>query len=191
LKNKIRRLLYFIFLIITGTKPNQIKREMKKLLTFLMLVSFSAFGQTIDSLDKKNGFKNFKLGSSVQGYQTLKFIKKEGDLKYYNILTQQKIGTCITKSLMCVFYKGKLSKILVEMKSTSDAYALYHILEDAYGTPQLDNKNKYDLEYYWYGNKVNLTYLFSKNMLLFSSVDLEEEEVADQEKINKKAKGDL
>src|ERR1700741_4345205 len=105
---------------------------------FSLLFAFSfAHAQTIDELDAKGGFKEFKINDSLSLHQDkIKFTKTldNADTKLYLVKERVSVKS-YTGEIELEFYKEKIQEIIVSFKTTSstDFEDLLKSLEALYG----------------------------------------------------------
>lgn len=139
-------------------------------LTFLCLfLSTITYSQSIEKLDEKNGFKDFKLGDSFYKWQnelTLQGTKN-------NVKTYKYNGTCCNtvyeyplESILLDFADNKLVEISLLHKtgasSELDIAKIYKKLIDSFGVfSDKDTSNNGKVFMYWFGEKVDLLYVWT------------------------------
>jgi hypothetical protein len=113
-----------------------------------LAVAHKSSGQTISELDKKNGYKEFSIGSELSAVQKeLHFLKvlKKAESKLYEVKENVVIEGLAGKTEL-VFYKDRLVEITVFFKQTTldDFNQLRKSLEQLYGPgmDESDSKNK-------------------------------------------------
>ncbi len=137
---------------------------MKKLI-FLSFVCISNFAicQSVDDLDKNNGFKNLTLGMSLDAakkyinpipYESYPKLK----IAYYDVTYQDflKIGSNSLSSVSLVFFDNKLETITIKTNGFSNSDAVLGTFKNAYGAWR--QPNKYIEEYGWIGKAVDMLY---------------------------------
>ena len=122
-------------------------------LGFLVLLFFSFFdtySQDISELEKRNGFKDIKLGSlidSVKGFKLKKEFKEREEFpaKLYEVENEaySKIGEVTVQSVELKTYKDLIYEITV---ITDKDARLMKALESLYGKADYDMKNE---TYFW------------------------------------------
>lgn len=142
-------------------------RKLSLLLLVLATVS-SAFGQDIAELERRNGFKELKLGmpiDSVQGEKKLKKEFKEQDefpARLYTLTDAdyEHIGEIPIKKVEIKTYKDLVYQINIV---TEKDPRLMKALESVYGRANYDMKQE---TYFWKGETLILKFRsFSKNQL--------------------------
>ena len=117
---------------------------------FLLTLATSAICQDTTELDKRNGFKNIKLGypiDSVQGYKLLKEFKEKNEFpaKLYEVdhPDYQTIGEVKVNKVELKTYKDLIYEIRVVAHKDP---RLMKALESLYGVAEYDIKNE---TYFW------------------------------------------
>ena len=125
---------------------------MQRLLPLLLFVSMIqiAKGQLIPELEKRNGFKDIKLGTPVDSVKGLKFKKDfkekdEFDAKLYSVdhPGYAKIGEVSVNKIELKAYKNLIYEILVVADKDT---RLMKALESIYGIANYDEKRE---TYFW------------------------------------------
>jgi hypothetical protein len=148
------------------------------LLTCMMIATLS-WAQSIDELDNKGGFKEFKIGDSLSIHQDkVKFMKTldNADTRLYLVKERVSVKS-YTGEVELEFYKGKIQEVIVSFKtqSTSDFEDLHGSLETLYGpsdkvkakSPEV---SRFEKLYTWSGKKVNLQLGYDTNYKLTEMV---------------------
>lgn len=99
-------------------------------LFFFTLIQYVSIGQTSYKLDEKNGFKHFKLGSSLNSINNI--IKQESILLLKGVTTYKYVGTDITEysgvkieNINLYFFQNKLYKIYIRFSNfTNNDYSI-------------------------------------------------------------------
>lgn len=149
---------------------------MKAFLTVVALfLATMIFGQSIDELDKKAGFKEFKIGDSLSVH--------EGKVKFMRILDNADTKLYLVKDLVSVksytgeveleMYKGKVQEIMVSFKnSTKTSFEdILKSLETLYGPYSKDKEkskafDRYEKLYSWTGQRIKLIIGYDENYKL-------------------------
>ncbi|MBI1769321.1 MAG: hypothetical protein HY015_02510 [Bacteroidetes bacterium] len=104
---------------------------------FLVAATYSVQGQDVNELARRNGFKDIKLGSSVDSVKGARFQKdftelKEFEAKLYAVKnpSYEKIGDADVKSVELKVYKGLIYEIIV---TTPKDPRIMRGLEKSYG----------------------------------------------------------
>ena len=138
------------------------------LLLFLVMASAAVFSQNIAELERRNGFKDLKLGipfDSVKGEKKLKKEFKEKDefpAKLYSVDNPdyESIGEIAVGKVEIKTYKGMVYQIHVVTEKDS---RLMKALESTYGPAGYDMKKE---TYFWKGQTLILKFKsYSKNQL--------------------------
>mgnify|MGYP003401776459 FL=1 len=123
---------------------------MRKFVLPILLISIQSFSQDIAELDKRNGFKDIKLGSpidSVTGYKLQKEFKEKDEFpaKLYNVENPdyEKIGEVKVNKVELKTYNDLIYEIKVVAHKDS---RLMKALESLYGKADYDIKND---TYFW------------------------------------------
>ena len=131
-----------------------------KTLFFLLLVgSFQSHAQDLAELERRNGFKDIKLGSSPSSYAGLRFeknlITEKGDtLGVYSKVTSSypSIGGIAIKEMEITSYRDQIFRIAVE---TEKDPRLYKALVKAFGKPEIAPR---DGKYRWRTSELRLVF---------------------------------
>ena len=123
---------------------------MRKFVLPILLISIQSFSQDIAELDKRNGFKDIKLGSpidSVTGYKLQKEFKEKDEFpaKLYSVENPdyEKIGEVKVTKVELKTYNDLIYEIKVVAHKDS---RLMKALESLYGKADYDIKND---TYFW------------------------------------------
>jgi len=148
----------------------------KLIIPIILVVSIRCFSQDISELDKRNGFKDIKLGSaidSVTGYKLQKEFKEKDEYpaKLYSIDNPEyeKIGEVKVNKVELKTYKDLIYEIKVVANKDS---RLMKALESLYGKADYDVKND---TYFWKTENLILKFQSegkNKLMLLYISYGL-------------------
>lgn len=148
---------------------------MKKHLLHLVLSLFMssiAISQNIQSLDDKNGFREFKIGDPFSKWKSnLELISSSNDEKTYfykGNCCQTFMGVKIEK-ISLVFLNNKLDNISILLDETNAKDVSLKLKEysyvrdkiiDEFGEPSKKNvdSNKGEIVSYWFGNKIALIF---------------------------------
>lgn len=149
---------------------------LKLIIPVFLVVSIRCFSQDISELDKRNGFKDIKLGStidSVTGYKLQKEFKEKDEYpaKLYSIDNPEyeKIGEVKVNKVELKTYKDLIYEIKVVANKDS---RLMKALESLYGKADYDVKND---TYFWKTENLILKFQSegkNKLMLLYISYGL-------------------
>jgi hypothetical protein len=143
---------------------------MRKLKIFLFLFTAHTicFSQSLAELDKRNGFKDIRLGmviDSIKGFKLKKEFKEKGEYpaKLYEVehADYEKIGEVKVHEIELKAYKD----LIYEIKILTDKdERLMKALESLYGKSEYDMKNK---TYFWKTDSLILKFRSDgKNRLL-------------------------
>jgi hypothetical protein len=151
-----------------------------------MIICASAAGQSVEELDKKGGFKEFRIGDSVSVYKDkVKPTKtlENADSKLYLVKDPVSVKT-YTGEVELKVYKGKVQEVIVSFKnsSKSDFEDLLKSLQTLYGeyskgkekSPAL---NRFEKVFVWTGQKVKLRIGYDENYKLTEMVYSEHDSV--------------
>ncbi|PIF62663.1 hypothetical protein [Flavobacterium sp. 11] len=133
---------------------------MKSLLVgTILLFSIISFGQNLNDLDAKNGFRNDIFGTPVESFSTLAVLEKSKD--GYNVYYKKtdenfSLGDVEISDVYYSFYKGKLESISFSTKGYANSKGILDILKSNYGSGY--QSNKYMEKYYWLGKTIVLSY---------------------------------
>lgn len=121
-----------------------------KFLPFFLFVISKSFGQDLSELEKRNGFKDIRLGSlidSVKGFKLKKEFKERDEYpaKLYEVehTDYEKIGEVKVHKIELKTYKDLIYEINV---ITAKDERLMKALESLYGKSDYDMKNE---TYFW------------------------------------------
>jgi hypothetical protein len=160
---------------------------MRALRVILGLVVYTAaVGQSVEELDKKGGFKEFKIGDDVSVYNDKVSPTKtleNADSKLY--LAKDKVSVkTYTGEVELKVYKGKVQEVIVSFKNSSkgDFEDLLKSLETLYGeyskgkekSPAL---SRFEKVYVWTGQKIKLRIGYDENYKLTEMVYSEHDSV--------------
>ncbi|MBL6447444.1 hypothetical protein JMN32_14090 [Fulvivirga sp. 29W222] len=129
-------------------------------LTMLFLViSSSMFAQDVEELDRRNGFKDIKMASSITTYEGLEY-KKDIEDKVFpeaKLYTSKKgyyenIGSLKIFDLEVKVYKDSIFEIKVITEKDPN---LYKGLKRAFGEPKFAYRTN---KYYWKSERLKLLY---------------------------------
>jgi len=142
---------------------------MRLILALIIASCTTGFAQNAE-LDKRNGFKDIKLGSEAVSYDGLELKKSVEDRIYpeAELYVSKKghyenIGPHKVHSLTAKTYKGEIFEIKVIIDKNSD---LYKGLKKNFGDPKFDLRKD---EYYWAGENLRLSYAsLSKNKIVMT-----------------------
>jgi hypothetical protein len=112
---------------------------MIKLLFITALLPFFFCGQSVNNLDVKNGFLQFKLGDTVSAYASMVSLNKkypnrqEVKLKFINLRKH-------LDRVELIFENNTLTSIEIYIQNDDDQRYIYSLLKQAYGDGQtIDN----------------------------------------------------
>jgi hypothetical protein len=147
---------------------------MKKIIVFTLLVhGFISNSQTINKLDDKNGFKDFKFGDSYSKWQqnlVYQGIKDNVKRYFYEGSCCNTIYEYPIEAITLDFADNKLVQIALLHKDIpqSGSYTeidmdkIYPKLIDSFGVfSTKDSTNEGKLFLFWFGKKVDLLYVYT------------------------------
>jgi hypothetical protein len=132
----------------------------------LSIISFSSWSQTLEELDKRNGFQSLKFNTPLSSYSRYNPVKiKEGSYLLKNI-SELKIGDYPLESVELYFRDDKLVRIKVTMDDQDRMRneAIFNALIKAYGRYSFHRSSStyiYTSEMTWKAKMVTLIYNFS------------------------------
>ena len=147
---------------------------MKSLLLIILLnLPILMLGQSLEELDRRNGFKDIKLATDANSYEGLEFEKviKGKDIENIEIFKRKNgaystIGEIKVTELEVRAYKGKIFEIKVV---TEHNEKLIKALEKAFGEARYSMRSNI---YYWRTEKLSLSWKShskGKTMMLYHS----------------------
>lgn len=150
---------------------------MKFIFTALALLAFNlTIAQNLDELDKKAGFKEFKIGDSLSVHQEkIKFMKtlENADTKLYLVKNTVSVKS-YTGEIELEFYKGKVQEIIVSFKNSTPANYedILGSLETLYGKSEKSKEkdSRFERIQNWSGKKIKLRLAYDENYKLTEMV---------------------
>jgi hypothetical protein len=153
---------------------------MKSILVILVFVAgTAAFGQSVEELDKKGGFKEFRVGDSLSLHQDkIKFMKTldNADTKLYLVKDLVSVKS-YTGEVELEFYKGKIQEVIVSFKNStkSDFEDILKSLETLYGKYEKSKEkspatDRFEKLFVWTGQKIVLRLGYDENYKLTEMV---------------------
>jgi hypothetical protein len=163
----------------------------------LLLFTKNIVSQDIHNLDEKGGFKMLLFGMPEDSIKSIASLSLEKTRTRYYIVSDPKllkVGESIQiDKISLAFYKGKLLSITIKTKGFVNSTGMLNVLNKAYGFGK--KPNEYIEEYYWWGNKVSMSYnqnsITDDASIFMFSKELSEEREQEMEKEKTKAVGDL
>lgn len=144
------------------------RRHMLRILSFIVLIfsqSFDSPAQSINELDSKGGFKEFKIGDSITVHESkIRFsrVLDNADTKLYLVKDLVSVKS-YTGEVELEFYKGKVQEVIVTFKnSKKEGFDdILKSLETLYGPYSKDKEKskdseRFDKSYVWNGNRIKL-----------------------------------
>ena len=126
---------------------------------FTIIASNKILAQSLEELDKRNGFKDIKLASKVDQYEGLayKAERSDKDFEQLSVYTKKKgyyesIGPIKIHEVKVLAYKGEVYKIKIITEKNPKLYAG---LKKAFGTPTFSARED---NYYWAAKNTSLTF---------------------------------
>lgn len=149
---------------------------MKAFLTIVGLAVMNiAWSQSIEELDKKAGFKEFRIGDSLSVHENkIRFSKTldNADTKLYLVKDLVSVKS-YTGEVELEFYKGRVQEVIVSFKnSTKTGFEdILKSLETLYGPYSKDkekskNTDRFEKVYSWAGQKIKLRIGYDENYKL-------------------------
>jgi hypothetical protein len=156
---------------------------MKAFLTVVGLIAFmSVSAQSIDELDRKAGFKEYKIGDTLSEH--------ESKIKFMRVLDNADTRLYLVKDLVSVksytgeveleMYKGKVQEIVVSFKNSTKAgfEDILKSLETLYGPYSKDKEkskafDRYEKLYSWTGQRIKLIVGYDENYKLTKLIYVE------------------
>jgi hypothetical protein len=136
------------------------------ILVMLLQSIVTVKAQNSAELDKRNGFKNIKLGypiDSIKGCLFIKELKEKGEfpVKQYSVDHQEykKIGDVAVQDIQLLTYQNMIYKIFV---TTDKDPRLMKALEKAFGQATFVLRSS---TYNWKGENLSLYFLAGKNSI--------------------------
>jgi hypothetical protein len=153
---------------------------MKRFIVLAALLSSTlSWSQSVDELDEKGGFKEFKVGDDLSVHQDkIKFMKTldNADTKLYLVKERVSVKS-YTGEIELEFYKGKVQEVIVSFKnqSTGDFEDILKSLETLYGPsdkskPKASEVERFEKLYTWSGKKITLRIGYDENYKLTEMV---------------------
>lgn len=155
-----------------------------------MIVCATAFGQSIEELDKKAGFKEFHIGDSLSIHKD-KVVSPpktldNADTKLYLVKDLVSVKS-YTGEVELEVYKGKVQEVIVSFKNTSrtEFEDILKSLQTLYGDYSKDKEKakdkslaRFEKILTWRGEKIKLRIGYDENYKLTELVYSENESVA-------------
>ena len=155
----------------------------KAFLTVVGLLIFTTtFAQSIDELDKKAGFKEFKIGDSLSVHESkIRFMRTRdnADTKLYLVKDLVSVKS-YTGEVELEMYKGRVQEIVVSFKNSTKAgfEDILKSLETLYGPYSKDKEkskafDRYEKLYSWTGQQIKLIIGYDENYKLTKLIYVE------------------
>jgi hypothetical protein len=163
----------------------------------LIMVTITANGQNLKKLDEKYGFKDAIFEMSVTSFPDLVEISDSTTSglgrAYARTGDDLKLGNAELESITYLFYKDKLSSIVIKTKGFANTKAMYDTFVQQYGRGY--QSNRYIDEFTWWGKRTSMNIkkssITSDGTLLMWSKPMYELQKKDNEEAAKKAAADL
>lgn len=132
---------------------------------FCLAIGSSAIAQNTEELDKKGGFKEYRIGDTLSVHESkIKFSRTldNADTKLYLVKDLVSVKS-YTGEIELEFYKGRVQEVIVTFKNSTKAgfEDILKSLETLYG-PYSKDKDKspgadrFDKTYAWNGQRIKL-----------------------------------
>lgn len=129
------------------------------------VMAFTASAQSIEELDKKGGFKEFRVGDTLSIHESkIKFSRtlENADTKLYLVKELVSVKS-YTGEIELEFYKGRVQEVIVTFKNSTKAgfEDILKSLETLYGPYSKDKDKSKEAErftkaYQWMGQRIKL-----------------------------------
>lgn len=130
------------------------------LTSIVLLITLTSFAQSVDELDKRNGFKDIKLNTAIEGYEGLEFKKEIEDDLYKNAKLYdakkgfyESIGNIKVFDVQVKTYRDSVYQIVVVTEKNPN---LYKGLKKAFGEPAYHLRKEF---HHWTGKNLRLSYV--------------------------------
>lgn len=144
-----------------------------------MMMNAAAFAQSVDELDNKAGFKEYKIGDSLSVHaDKITFTKTldNADTKLYLVKDRVSVKS-YTGEIELEFYKGRVQEIIVSFKNSSkgDFEDILNSLVTLYGPYQKSKEKsqavaRFEKIHEWTGKKIKLRIGYDENYKLTEMV---------------------
>jgi hypothetical protein len=117
--------------------------------------------QSLDQLDKKNGFRDVQLGTHLKYFKKVVREWQEGDDYNYRRTTDKlSINDMPLTEIVYGFHKNRLTHIYLTAPGIENSRNLLHFFESIYGPGErvYEETEEFDNMIQWTGKKVVLTY---------------------------------
>jgi hypothetical protein len=171
---------------------------MKKLLflmSAMLVLTLTSFGQTFKALDEKYGFRDMKFEMPLSSFKDL--VKLDPNYDVYGFVKENlKLGEYNLTSVDYTFYKNQLSSINITISGDVNRKGILKIFQLAYGNGK---KDEYMDEYTWSGEKILMFYMeynagapispdgSEGAMIIINCIKLSDKESADKKESNSEA----
>jgi hypothetical protein len=145
------------------------------LIIFGLMISSATIAQSVEELDKKGGFKEFKVGDSISVYKDKgKFTKSGENADTKMFLVKELVSVKkYTGEIELKVYKSKVQEVIVSFKNSTkaDFDDLLKSLETLYGQSTVNKKKSPELDRFekvnvWTGEKIVLRLGYDANRKL-------------------------
>lgn len=140
-----------------------------------LIISIAATAQSLEELDKKGGFKEFKVGDSLSVHESkAKFMRTldNADTKLYLVKDLVSVKS-YTGEVELEIYKGRVQEVIVSFKNSTKAgfEDILKSLETLYGPYSKDKEkskalDRFEKVYSWPGQKIKLRIGYDENYKL-------------------------
>src|ERR1041384_986698 len=140
-----------------------------------LAISASTFAQNVEELDKKAGFKEFRIGDTISVHESkIRFTRTldNADTKLYLVKDVQSVES-YTGEVELEMYKGKIQEVVVSFKnSTKTGFEdILKSLETLYGEYSKDKEkdkafDRFEKLYSWTGKRIKLVIGYDENYKL-------------------------
>jgi hypothetical protein len=175
---------------------------MKKLLLLLLILPFVSLGQSVKQLDIKNGYKQFKLGTSSKLYYKDSILFESRNILYsgaanvkaYTVidtsLKAHKVGSCRFDDITLYFLNDKLFLIKCEQDyDIACPFSLIEYLENSFGAGKKTSLQSLGDFYSWKGVNVGLSCrIKDEDKISITYINLKLQVLADKAKKTSMAK---
>ncbi|CAN5431867.1 hypothetical protein BH10BAC4_BH10BAC4_13480 [soil metagenome] len=154
-----------------------------------VIIQTTASAQSVAELDKKGGFKEFKVGDSLATHkEKIKYSKtlENADTRLFLVKERVSVKT-YTGEIELKFYKDKVQEVIVSFKNTSKSNFedLVKSLETLYGDSQSQKKKspglaRFEKVFVWNGEKIALRIGYDENYRLTEMVFLDQKDTLDK-----------
>jgi hypothetical protein len=126
---------------------------------FISVLSVSA--QSIEKLDKKNGFRDVTFGTHLKFFKKVVLEWEQDDDRNYRRTTDKlSINGMPLTEIVYGFYKGRLTHIYLTAPGIENSREMLRFFESVYGPGErvYEETEEFDNAFQWLGKKVTFTY---------------------------------